>query len=149
MAKVPAEGNGTFATPDVLNGIHHLVRYSQMSNLMSVPTDCPQRERRGWMGDAQVTSHEAALSFDMQTFYEKFFDDMRDDQLWGCASRHNDGGSTCSGESVQDAAGCVADVVPYDGIGGWPGCPVWQVRVTATATATTAAAASTATIYYC
>jgi alpha-L-rhamnosidase len=68
LAPVDAEGNGTFSTPDVLNGIHHLTRYSQMSNLMSVPTDCPQRERRGWMGDAQVTSQEAMLSFDMQTF---------------------------------------------------------------------------------
>ena len=27
------------------NGIRHLTRNSQMSNLMSVPTDCPQRER--------------------------------------------------------------------------------------------------------
>ena len=41
-------------TPDVLNGIHRLTRYSQLGNLWSVPTDCPQRERRGWMGDAQV-----------------------------------------------------------------------------------------------
>ena len=49
LAAVAAEGNGTLATADVLNGIHHLVRYSQMANLMSVPTDCPQRERRGWM----------------------------------------------------------------------------------------------------
>ena len=48
LAPIDAQGNGTFGTPDVLNGIHHLVRYSQMSNLMSVPTDCPQRERRGW-----------------------------------------------------------------------------------------------------
>jgi hypothetical protein len=127
LAPVAAEGNGTYATADVLNGIHHLVRYSQMANLFSVPTDCPQRERRGWMGDAQVTSHEAMLSFDMQTFYEKWFDDIRDDQLWGCGSRHSDGGSTCGGQNTSEAHGSVADVTPYDGIGGWPGCPVWQV----------------------
>ena len=46
LAPVAAQGNGSYGTPDVLNGIHHLVRYSQMSNLMSVPTDCQQRERR-------------------------------------------------------------------------------------------------------
>ena len=67
------------------------------------------------------------LSFDMQTFYEKFFDDIRDDQLWGCTSRHSDGGSTCGGQNSTEAQGSVADVTPYDGIGGWPGCPVWQV----------------------
>ena len=63
----------------------------------------------------------------MQTFYEKFFDDIRDDQLWGCSSRHSDGGSTCGGQNATEAQGSVADVTPYDGIGGWPGCPVWQV----------------------
>ena len=42
MANVPAEGAATSGTPDVLNGIHHMVRYSQMANLWSVPTDCPQ-----------------------------------------------------------------------------------------------------------
>ena len=62
-----------------------------------------------------------------QTFYEKFFDDIRDDQLWGCGSRHSDGGSTCGGQTDAEAKGSVADVTPYDGIGGWPGCPVWQV----------------------
>ena len=46
MAPIDEEGKGTFGTEDVLNGVHHLVRYSQLSNLMSVPTDCPQRERR-------------------------------------------------------------------------------------------------------
>lgn len=31
LAPVAAQGNATYATADVLNGIHHLVRYSQMS----------------------------------------------------------------------------------------------------------------------
>lgn len=127
LAKVSAEGTATSATPDILNSIHHLVRYAQLSNLWSVPTDCPQRERRGWMGDAQVTSNEAMLNFDMQAFYENFLDAMRDDQLWGCSSRHNDGGQTCGGMSAAEAAGSLPDVVPFDGIGGNPGCPVWQV----------------------
>jgi len=52
-----------------------MVRYSQLANLWSIPTDCPQRERRGWMGDAQVSSHEAMYNFDMEAFYEKFFQD--------------------------------------------------------------------------
>lgn len=28
------------------------------------------------------------------------------------------------------SAGSVADVSPFDGIGGWPGCGVWQVALT-------------------
>eukprot|EP00656_Telonema_subtile_P057673 TRINITY_DN9541_c0_g2_i4.p1 TRINITY_DN9541_c0_g2~~TRINITY_DN9541_c0_g2_i4.p1 ORF type:complete len:563 (+),score=74.38 TRINITY_DN9541_c0_g2_i4:1409-3097(+) len=127
LPAVSAIGNGTSSTPDVLNQIHHLVRYAQLSNLWSVPTDCPQRERRGWMGDAQVSSNEAMLNFDMQAFYESFLHAMRDTQLWGCAARHNDGGSTCGGQTTQEAAGSLPDVVPFDGIGGSPGCPVWSV----------------------
>ena len=54
------------------------------------------------------------LNFDMQTFYEKYLNDIRDDQLRYNANHRND-------------TGAIADVVPYDGIGGNPGCPVWQV----------------------
>ena len=50
---VPGRGSGT---PDVLNTIHGMVLASQSSNLWSVPTDCPQRERRGWTGAATQSS---------------------------------------------------------------------------------------------
>ena len=111
---LPVVAGSGAGTPDVLNGAHRLTRASQLSNLWSVPTDCPQRERRGWMGDAQASSDEAMLNFDMQLFYEKFLADIGDDQA-RYASGH-----------AQDT-GCVPDVVPYDGIGGNPGCLVWQV----------------------
>ena len=39
----------------VLNSIHSSVVQTQSCNLYSIPTDCPQREKRGWMGDAQWT----------------------------------------------------------------------------------------------
>ena len=46
--------------------------WCQLSNLMSVPTDCAQRaERMGWLGDAQVTVEEAMYNFDMAGFYTK------------------------------------------------------------------------------
>ena len=81
-ANVPAVGANTSGTADVLNGIHRLTRYAQLSNLWSIPTDCPQRERRGWMGDAQVSSDGAMRMLDMQAFYRNFLDHIRDDQLW-------------------------------------------------------------------
>ena len=34
----------------------------------------------GWMGDAQVSSDAAMFHFDMQPFYTKFLQDMKDDQ---------------------------------------------------------------------
>jgi hypothetical protein len=37
----------TFGTPNLLQRIHDMTRASQVGNLWSIPTDCPQRERRG------------------------------------------------------------------------------------------------------
>ena len=40
-----------------LNGVHGMVLASQLSNLAAfLPTDCPTREKHGWLGDAQVTA---------------------------------------------------------------------------------------------
>ena len=43
--------------------------WSQRSNFIDVPTDCPQRdERLGWTGDAQVFAATACYLHDSQTF---------------------------------------------------------------------------------
>jgi alpha-L-rhamnosidase len=40
---------GGFSTSNgLLNTVQHCTRFASLSNLMDVPTDCPQRERRGW-----------------------------------------------------------------------------------------------------
>jgi hypothetical protein len=49
----------------ILAAVHAAVVQTQACNIYSVPTDCPQREKRGWMGDAQWTAEEAILNFDM------------------------------------------------------------------------------------
>jgi len=73
---------GSFvASKQILNDIQRLIRWSQLTNLFSVPTDCDQRdERMGWMGDAQVTAEEAMMNFDMAAFYANFLRDIRDAQ---------------------------------------------------------------------
>lgn len=63
---------------DLINRIHENVIWGQLSNLMSIPTDCPQRdERMGWLGDAQLTAEEAILNFDMAAFYTKYLMDIK------------------------------------------------------------------------
>lgn len=76
------EPTGSFSCSNqLINQIHSLVLWSQKSNLMSVPTDCPQRdERMGWMGDAQLTSEEAVHNFSMAGFYSKYVNDIADAQ---------------------------------------------------------------------
>ncbi len=73
------EPTGGFACSNpLINEIHKIIVWSQLSNLMGVPTDCPQRdERMGWMGDAQLTAEEAIYNFDMAAFYTKWARDIR------------------------------------------------------------------------
>lgn len=73
------ERTGRFrSSNELVDGIHRNVVWGQLSNLMSIPTDCPQRdERHGWLGDAHLSAEEAAFNFDMAAFYAKFVDDIR------------------------------------------------------------------------
>jgi alpha-L-rhamnosidase len=74
---------GTFACSDKdVNKLWENIRWTQWGNLISVPTDCPQRdEREGWMADAQIFSQTAIYNLDMAGFYTKWARDMRDSQL--------------------------------------------------------------------
>ena len=65
-----------------LNRLTENARWSQRSNFLDVPTDCPQRdERLGWMGDAQVFAATACYHADCKAFYRKFIRDMRAEQV--------------------------------------------------------------------
>lgn len=66
---------------DLLNKLAHNIYWTQRANLMSTPTDCPQRdERLGWMGDIQVFSQTAIFNMDMAGFFTKWLRDVCDDQ---------------------------------------------------------------------
>jgi alpha-L-rhamnosidase len=55
--------------------------WSQRSNFIEVPTDCPQRdERLGWTGDAQVFAGTACYLADAHTFLTKWVRDVIADQ---------------------------------------------------------------------
>ena len=68
------EAAGDFqCSNQLINKIHRNTIWGQLSNLMSIPTDCPQRdERHGWMGDAQLVAEESIYNFDMAAFYTNF-----------------------------------------------------------------------------
>ena len=55
--------------------------WGQLSNYLSVPTDCPQRnERLGWTADTQVFTETGTFFADTRTFFHKWMRDMRDSQ---------------------------------------------------------------------
>jgi alpha-L-rhamnosidase len=53
---------------------------SYLSNLFGYPTDCPQREKNGWTGDAHIAVETGLYSYDAITIYEKWLADHRDEQ---------------------------------------------------------------------
>lgn len=55
-------------------------RWSQKGNFVDIPTDCPQREKSGWTGDAQVFVETASYLADTAAFYRKWLRDVRDCQ---------------------------------------------------------------------
>ena len=55
--------------------------WGQLSNYLSVPTDCPQRnERLGWTADTQVFTETGSFFANTLTFFHKWMRDMRDSQ---------------------------------------------------------------------
>ncbi len=73
---------GEFACSDSsLNRLWGNILWTQLDNLIGIPTDCPQRdERLGWMADAQVFSQTAIDNYDMAAFFTKWAGDIRDAQ---------------------------------------------------------------------
>jgi hypothetical protein len=138
-------GNVSFSHA-VLNGVQKAIVQTQLSNLHFHPTDCPQREKRGWTGDAQFTSRQASLNLDMRQLYGNWLQTMQDHDETGCASggvapvfpqtnkdiccnpEHKSFGCDFTGipnGTFTDTSGSVADVVPFMYVGGWPRDPSW------------------------
>jgi len=63
-----------------LNKIWEAANNSYLSNLFGYPTDCPQREKNGWTGDAHIAIETGLYNFDGITIYEKWLADHMDEQ---------------------------------------------------------------------
>lgn len=89
-----------------INRLYQNCLWSQKSNFIDLPTDCPQRdERLGWTGDAQVFSQTASYNMDTRAFFHKFLQDVRSEQV--------------------RAGGAVANYLPTFGKGGMGIANVW------------------------
>lgn len=76
---VPAAGQINASNPTI-NKIWQATNNSYLSNLFGYPTDCPQREKNGWTGDAHIAVETGLFNFDGITVYEKWLADHRDEQ---------------------------------------------------------------------
>lgn len=76
---VPAIGK-IKTSNSVFNKIWEATNSSYLANLFGYPTDCPQREKNGWTGDAHTNIETGLYNFDGITIYEKWLADHQDEQ---------------------------------------------------------------------
>ncbi|MEU8639273.1 family 78 glycoside hydrolase catalytic domain [Amycolatopsis sp. NPDC048633] len=104
---------GTFTTSNAqVNQLQHNILWGERSNMLSVPSDCPQRdERLGWTGDIGIFAGTSTFNLDVANFLGKFSDDLVDAQ-------HADGSFTDVAPGVLDGSGTAGwgdagVIVPY------------------------------------
>ena len=73
-------GSFSCANP-LVNRIHELIKAAIKSNLQSVLTDCPHREKLGWLECSHLLAGCVMYNYDAPTFYAKIANDMREAQL--------------------------------------------------------------------
>lgn len=101
---------GNYSCSDsLLNKVWKATMQAYRSNLHSIPTDCPQREKNGWTADAHVSVDLGLLGYDGITLYEKWMNDFIDNQT---------------------EAGDISGIIPSSGwgYGKWIG-PVWDAAM--------------------
>ena len=95
------EETGEFLCDNALvNRLLENTRWSMKGNFLDVPTDCPQRERNPWTGDAQVFFETGAYLMNVAPFMRKWLVDVAD---------------------AQKSNGCVRSLAPH-------GAESWFVR---------------------
>lgn len=95
--------SGSFSSSDErINLLQTTFNRTTLNNMHGIPTDCPQREKMGWMDDGCVMMEASIYNFDAINFYRKWIGDMVDSQ---------------------DPNGHVPDIVPTSGWGRSTGLP--------------------------
>ena len=76
---IPVAGEFECSNP-LLNKIWRAGRWSYLSNLQGIPTDCPHREKNGWTGDAHLAAEQGIYNFMPAGVYTKWINDLGDEQ---------------------------------------------------------------------
>ena len=77
-----ARPTGIFQTSNPLfNRIHRLIDIAVESNMQSVLTDCPHREKLGWLEQTHLMGPGIFYGYDVHNLYKKMSADMEDSQL--------------------------------------------------------------------
>jgi alpha-L-rhamnosidase len=106
------QSNGTFeCSNEMFNQLHTIIQWTFLSNVFSVQSDCPGREKMGYGADMVVSANAFQYNYNMANFYSKAVKDFANEQ-------QPDGGIT--------------EIAPYTGIadqgyGGESGPIGWEL----------------------
>ena len=64
-----------------LNQLHQMARWTLRSNLHGIPTDCPAREKCGWLGDAHIMCEYTIYNYHAHDFWKKYLADIETSRL--------------------------------------------------------------------
>lgn len=72
---------GRFAcSSEMLNRLQTAILWGYRGNFHGFPTDCPSREKKGWLADAHLACEQAMLNWDNRLGYAKWMQDFTDRQ---------------------------------------------------------------------
>lgn len=73
---------GSFNCSDTLfNKIYSLIKWGIRNNLSNISTDCPHREKLGWLDQTYLMGNSVSYNYDFNAFGKKIITDMQDAQL--------------------------------------------------------------------
>ncbi|MGD0653748.1 MAG: family 78 glycoside hydrolase catalytic domain [Thermoguttaceae bacterium] len=65
----------------LFNRIHEIINWAIISNMKSVLTDCPHREKLGWLEESYLNGPGVMCNYDVLPLYRKIAQDMAEAQL--------------------------------------------------------------------
>ena len=104
--------SGSFeCSNEMFNKVQEMVKWTFLSNVFSIQSDCPGREKFGYGADIVTTAEAFCYNFDMSNFYRKTIQDFVNDV------RPNGGMP-----EIAPSTG-----IASEGMGGGTGSPGWQL----------------------
>ena len=75
-----AEGSSFECSSDILTRAHRLIERAERSNMQAVLTDCPHREKLGWLEQDHLCGPSLLMNYDLSTYVPKIIQDIVDSQ---------------------------------------------------------------------
>lgn len=94
---------------EVVNSLQKITLNSDLSNFYYFPTDCPQREKNGWMADVAISAEQMLYNFDCVKSLREWLRNVR---------------------YAQQTDGALPGIVPTSGWGfEWGNGPAWDIAL--------------------